>query len=55
MYHRLSHFINLSFHVSNHFVITCVIAPTEPPQNIKVQSAGPGELMVSWQVKVYYI
>ncbi|EFN83957.1 Down syndrome cell adhesion molecule, partial [Harpegnathos saltator] len=24
-------------------------APTEPPQNIKVQSAGPGELMVSWQ------
>jgi len=27
-----------------------VIAPTEPPQNIKVQSAGPGELIVSWQV-----
>ncbi|XP_053986908.1 cell adhesion molecule Dscam2 isoform X2 [Hylaeus volcanicus] len=24
-------------------------APTEPPQNIKVQSAGPGELVVSWQ------
>ncbi|XP_076279934.1 Down syndrome cell adhesion molecule 3 isoform X5 [Lasioglossum baleicum] len=24
-------------------------APTESPQSIKVQSAGPGELMVSWQ------
>ncbi|XP_015187903.1 PREDICTED: Down syndrome cell adhesion molecule-like protein Dscam2 isoform X4 [Polistes dominula] len=24
-------------------------APTESPQNIKVQSAGPGELAVSWQ------
>ncbi|XP_033323157.1 Down syndrome cell adhesion molecule 3 isoform X4 [Megalopta genalis] len=24
-------------------------APTEPPQNINVQSAGAGELMVSWQ------
>ncbi|EFN71841.1 Down syndrome cell adhesion molecule [Camponotus floridanus] len=24
-------------------------APTESPQNIKVQPAGPGELMVSWQ------
>ncbi|KOX68634.1 Down syndrome cell adhesion molecule-like protein Dscam2 [Melipona quadrifasciata] len=24
-------------------------APTEPPQSIKVQSAGPGELIVSWQ------
>ncbi|XP_034948275.1 Down syndrome cell adhesion molecule-like protein Dscam2 isoform X1 [Chelonus insularis] len=24
-------------------------APTEPPQNIKVQSAGSGELIVTWQ------
>ncbi|XP_063973280.1 cell adhesion molecule Dscam1 isoform X2 [Diachasmimorpha longicaudata] len=24
-------------------------APTEPPQNVKVQSAGPGELIVHWQ------
>ncbi|XP_044017269.1 Down syndrome cell adhesion molecule-like protein Dscam2 [Aphidius gifuensis] len=24
-------------------------APTEPPQNVKVQSAGPGELVVEWQ------
>lgn len=32
------------------FFFLHLIAPTEPPQNIKVQSAGPGELMVSWQV-----
>lgn len=25
-------------------------APTDPPQNVKVQSAGPGELIVHWQV-----
>lgn len=24
-------------------------APTEPPQNIKVSSAGPGELIISWE------
>ncbi|XP_015125029.1 Down syndrome cell adhesion molecule homolog [Diachasma alloeum] len=24
-------------------------APTEPPQNVKVESAGPGELIVHWQ------
>ncbi|XP_043274690.1 Down syndrome cell adhesion molecule-like protein Dscam2 isoform X2 [Venturia canescens] len=24
-------------------------APTDPPQNVKVQSAGPGELIVHWQ------
>lgn len=24
-------------------------APTEPPQNVKVQSAGSGELIVTWQ------
>lgn len=26
-------------------------APTEPPLNIKVDSAGPGELVVSWEVR----
>lgn len=38
-------------------VLLCLIAPTEPPQNIKVSSAGPGELIVSWEVnfKIYYI
>lgn len=39
-------------HMTKPYCITLIsaTAPTEPPQNIKVQSAGPGELMVSWQV-----
>lgn len=26
-------------------------APTQPPQNIEVTSAGPGELIVTWEVR----
>jgi hypothetical protein len=37
-----------------HVTLFSIIAPTEPPQNIKVQSAGPGELIVSWQVSNFF-
>lgn len=48
--HKYFKYITNNFFISFIFFFLYLTAPTEPPQNIKVQSAGPGELMVSWQV-----
>lgn len=42
-------------HICLFRIIRLFSAPTEPPQDIKVKSAGPGELIVSWQVNILHI